>query len=140
MPLLADAILVDTSAAIALHSNRDRFHVTANDFFQNTTGKLWVVLNVTKHETYTRARYDMGFRRAINLYDFLTGDPLYQLFFRPSDEDEARLLLERYQEHTLSFHDALCATVMKRFGIYRVFTFDSHFYTFGFEVFPGEVY
>ncbi len=140
MPLLADAILVDTSAAIALDNNNDRFHATAKDFFQNTTDKLWVVLNATEHETYTRVRYDMGFRRAINLYDFLKGDALYQLFFRSSDEDEARLVLERYQEHTLSFHDALCATVMKRFGIYRVFTFDSHFYTFGFEVFPGEVY
>jgi len=41
------------------------------------------------------------------------------------------------QDPSEQFHDALCASVMKREGIYRVFTFDKHFWSFGFEVLPG---
>jgi len=140
MPYLADAILVDASAAIALRNTKDQFHPIANRFFQVTTNVLWVALNATAHETYTRARYDLGFKQAISLYDFLKKEPLLQLYFQSKDEDEARCLLERYSDQPISFHDALCATVMKRVGIYKVFTFDRHFYSFGFEVFPGHIY
>ena len=94
-------------------------------------------MNCTKHETYTRARYDLDYNIAIRLYDYLSCEPLYQIFFNKSDEYEARNLLERYSDHKISFHDALCATVMKKFGIYKTFTFDRHFYIFGFEVYPG---
>jgi predicted nucleic acid-binding protein len=139
MYFLANAILIDTSAAIALSHQKDQFHIEAQKFFNATDNVVWVTLNATAHETYTRARYDIGFNQAITLYDFLTGKPLYQISFQNDDEKEARSLLERYSDHKISFHDALCASVMKRIGIYRIFSFDYHFFTFGFEVFPGVV-
>lgn len=59
------------------------------------------------------------------------------LRFEASDESEALRILDRYVEHSLSFHDALCAATMKRVGIYRIFTFDSDFTILGFETLGG---
>jgi len=139
MPYLAEALLIDTSAAIAFKDPSDQFHSEALRFFKSTENVLWVILNVTAHETYTRARYNLGFKDAINLYDFLRGGSLYQLDFVPDDEHEARRLLNKYSNHQLSFHDVLCAAVMKRVGIYKAFSFDRHFYYFGFQIFPGHL-
>ena len=57
----------------------------------------------------------------------------------PGDEKSALAILERFSEHAISFHDALCAAVMRRLGIYRVFTFDKDYWVMGFEVLPGYV-
>ncbi len=95
-----------------------------------------MVLNETSHETFTRARYDFGYRAAAELYAFLRERDLTVLTFDEADEAKALDVLSRYEEHTLSFHDALCAAIMLRYGIYRVFAFDKHFATLGFEVFP----
>ena len=45
-------------------------------------------------------------------------------------------LLEKYYDKSLSFHDALCAAVMMRNKIYRIFSFDHDFRWFGFLVQP----
>ena len=58
--------------------------------------------------------------------------------FDEKDEKVAYSDLNRFHEHSLSFHDALLASVMRRLGVYRIFSFDSHFWTFGFEVLPGQ--
>ncbi len=139
MPYLAEALLVDTSAAIALKDTSDQFHSETLHFFESTENVLWVILNVTTHEAYTRARYNLGFHDAIDLYDFLKDKSTYQLDFVPDDEREARRLLIKYSDHRLSFHDVLCAAVMKRVGIYKAFAFDRHFYCFGFQIFPGPL-
>jgi predicted nucleic acid-binding protein len=140
MPFYDNAILIDTSASIALHNPNDRFHEEAKDFFIRTTDFLWVVINLTKFETYTRARYDSGFQHAITLYDFLTSDKICQISIDSKDEIEAVKLLKKYHDQDLSFHDAICAVVMKRIGIFRTFSFDKHFQIIGFEVFPGMSY
>ena len=135
---LEEAILVDTSAAIALADRDDQFHKAAESFYESTTDVVWATLNATAHETYTRARYILGFDEALRLYDFLTGQPLMCMPFIAEDEGVARNHLVRFCEHKLSFHDALFAAVMKRIGIYKAFTFDHHFWLFGFEVLPGR--
>jgi len=53
------------------------------------------------------------------------------------DEGKALDLVKKYTDKKLSYHDALCASVMLRYRLYRVFTFDSDFWTFGFELLPG---
>lgn len=135
--LLEGAILIDTSAVIALHCPSDAAHKAAEAFFQSTTGVLWVALNITAHESYTRARYNSSFKSAITVYDFLKGKSILQVSFDLKGEEEARKLLEKYSEHQISYHDALCAVVMKNTGIYRIFTFDHHFWIMGFEILPG---
>ena len=129
--------LIDTSAVIALSDSTDQFHRDADSFFC-TTDFVWVTLDVTAHETFTRVRYDAALPMALGRFDFLRSEKFRQLTFERKDERQARRLLQKYTDQTLSFHDALCAATMMREGIYRIFTFDSDFWIFGFEVMPGR--
>ena len=130
-------IAVDTSAVIALLNPQDKFHDLAREFFENAEGFIWLALNVTTHELFTRTRYDQGLREALSRYDFFRGERFSLLKFDTNDETSAREILEKYSDQKLSFHDALCAAVMMREGIFRVFSFDRDFWVFGFEVLPG---
>ena len=135
---LQQVVLFDSSAAVALGDPSDQFHNDAHLFFSSTTDVIWASLNATAHETFTVARRRLGFSSAIRLYDFMTGCRMYRIIYGREDELQAREHLVRLRDHGLSFHDALAAAVMKRLGIYRMFSFDHHFFLFGFEVLPGR--
>lgn len=127
---------VDTSAVVALHDPKHRFHVEARAFLKNTELGL-VALNVTAHEAFTRGRYDHGLARGREHFDFLRSSMSKRVGFTDSDEEVAYSMLVRYADQRLSFHDALCGAVMLREGIYKVFAFDKDFFTFGFQLVPG---
>ena len=134
--LYEQSVLIDTSAVIALHDEADRYHEQATQLFAQE-GLSWMAADVTAHETFTRARYRDGFARARQHFEFLRGAPITLVRSDSADEQSALAILEQYSEHAISFHDALCAAVMRRLGIYRVFTFDRDFWVMGFEVLPG---
>lgn len=129
-------MLVDTSAVFSITDPNDQYHAAARQFFEQETASQWMILNATTHEAFTRTRYDLGFQAAAERYDLMR-NRFVLLEFTRADEDEARSLLEKYKEHAISFHDALCSAVMLRNGIYRIFTFDRDFWVIGFEVVPG---
>ena len=130
--------LIDSSAVVALSEPTDKFHEDAKAFFRKDLGFVWFTVNTTAHEVFTRIRYDKGLENALLQFEFLRA-PLFRILaFDDEDEQRARDLLKKYHDQTFSFHDALCAVVMLRFGIYRVFSFDSDFWTLGFEVMPGR--
>ena len=130
--------LVDSSAVIALLNENDRFHQEATDFFTEAAETLaWSALDVTAHESFTRVRYHRHLLAALEHYDFLRCPDYEVLRFTSEDEDEARALLAKYDDQVLSYHDALCAAVMLRIGIFKIFTFDRDFWTPGFQVLPG---
>jgi predicted nucleic acid-binding protein len=134
------AAVIDTSAALALHDPQDQFHKLAvRQFTQSPRDLFWVVFDITTHETYTRARYRHSYRAAKEHYDFLHQDAVRLVRFAPDDEEQAERLLAKYADHALSFHDALCAAMMLRLGIYKIFSFDSDFLILGFEVIPGPI-
>src|SRR6266516_2521601 len=117
--------LIDTSAAIAMDESNDQFHGDARRFFDSEISELsWFVLDITAHETFTRSRYDSTLPRALAHLDRLWSQPFQLLRFDGADEQKARSLIEKYHDHSLSFHDALCASVMIREGISKIFTFD----------------
>ena len=132
-----NAVLVDTSAALALANKRDPYHQLARDCWTQLQSKcVFCALEVTAHESFTRARYDLTLWRGLLAYRGLR-KCVRSLRFEPADEDRALGLLRKYRDKKLSFHDALCAAVMLRHGLYQVFTFDSDFWAFGFQVLPG---
>jgi predicted nucleic acid-binding protein len=140
-PLYRDAILIDTSAVIALLDEADQFHQHAKLYFEGVpAGTRWVAMNITSHETFTTSRYASDLAAALRRYDFLRTPPVTVVTFSLEDEVAARALLARYDDQVLSFHDALCAVVMLRLGIYRVFTFDRDFWIMGFSVEPGATH
>lgn len=133
--------LIDTSAVIALGDPKDQFHKEALEFFQNTSNSLlWYSVNITSHEVFTKVRYMDSLCSALAMYDSLRLDPFHVLSFDLSDEQQARELLNKYHDQRFSFHDALCAVLMLREGIYKIFTFDKDFWVMGFEVMPGRTF
>ena len=130
-------VLVDTSAVVALHDPAAKHHDVALEFYNASQDTRWFAVNVTAHEAFTRGRYDSGLGRALQHFYFLRAQPVRPLPFTEADEARAIALLKKYGEHRLSFHDALCAAIMKRESIYRVFSFDKDFWIMGFEMVPG---
>jgi predicted nucleic acid-binding protein len=128
-------VLVDTSAIVALFDDDDHWHQAAERFFHEEDFS-WVTVDVTAHEVYTRVRYDRDCVRALQHYDFLRSGSTTVISFIREDEISARALLEKYSDHKISFHDALCAADMLRIGAYRAFAFDKHFWIMGFEMLP----
>ncbi len=134
----SQAIFIDSSAAFEIEDPRGKFHEDACRFLESCTDDfVWLSLNATTHEAYTRIRYDLGYDKAIRRYDWLRGKDISCLSFTEEDEQKARKQLIRFSDQKLSFHDALLAVVMQRLGAYRVFSFDHDFFIFGFEVLPG---
>jgi predicted nucleic acid-binding protein len=136
-PFYEHAVFIDTSAILALFNTSDSLHKTAKNFFENISDVDWFVLNATIHETFTRNRYGRDLHSSLEIYDNLKGSKFKVLRFEEDDENKARALLEKYDDKVLSFHDALCAAVMIKIGIYKIFSFDSDFWSFGFFVMPG---
>lgn len=83
-------------------------------------------------------RYRSNLDQALACYDYLRGEDMKVLDFVEEDETRSRGLLAQYADQKLSYHDALCAAVMLRIGIGKVFTFDKDFWIFGFQVVPGS--
>ena len=133
-----DALLVDTSAVVALFNRRDARHRDARDFAARAASLPWFALDVTAHESFTRLRYDAGFSAAACGYAFLRSGWVNVVGPDASDEDRAARLLQKYRDHRFSFHDALCASVMRRVGLLRAFTFDKDFQIMGFETLPEQ--
>ena len=130
--------LIDSSAVIALSEPTDQFHIDAREFLVQDHGLVWFTMNTTAHEVFTRIRYDKGLRDALEQFDYLRTPSFRILHFENQDEQRARILLEKYHDQRFSFHDALCAAVMRRLGIFKIFSFDADFWKLGFEVMPGR--
>jgi predicted nucleic acid-binding protein len=132
------AIAIDTSAVRALHDTRDGYHDAARRFWNESKARypVWVAMNATRHESFTRLRYDLGLRAAWDGDGFLGQPPFQSESFTAEDEVAARSILSRYESVNLSFHDALLGAVLKRLGVGRVFGFDAEFRAMGFELLP----
>lgn len=128
--------LIDTSAALALLDDREGLHTKAKLFFDHCSLD-WASLDLTAHETFTRLRSRTNVSRGFEGFDFLRREPTV-LRFREDDEVRARSILTKYADHEISFHDAICAAVMLRSGIYKIFTFDRDFLILGFHIVPNS--
>jgi uncharacterized protein len=133
-----NAIIFDTSAVYALINTSDQYHKKAVEFYTCLPKDYtFVIINYTKYESYTRIRYDLDFYKAMNLYNCLCDtEKFFQIEVSINDENGAKQILTKYSDHKLSFHDAICANIMKKIGIFKIFSFDNHFNVLGFEVIP----
>jgi predicted nucleic acid-binding protein len=140
--LYTDAVLIDTSACVAAFDEEDALHLQATATLAQLAAEAQVLLcavNVTAHESFTRIRYNARLDAGIDGYSWMRSEGLQTIQFADADEVEALSLIRKYSSVKLSFHDALCAAVMLRLGIYRIFSFDADFWTFGFELIPGVI-
>jgi len=139
--IYANAVVIDTSAAVAIVDENDRMHdIAIESLAEMRQRNVLCAVDVTAHESFTRLRYNRDLLHAEMGYAFLRDSNVSVLEFEFPDEDRAIGLIRKYNDKVLSFHDALCAAVMLRLGLFRVFSFDSDFWSFGFEVSPGQTH
>src|SRR5262245_48167118 len=117
----ANAVMIDTSAVVALVNDQDQFHQDAVACVEALQAEnLMCAVDVTAHEAFTTLRYNVGLGDASRAFERLRNARVRTIDFTPEDEQKALALAAKYTDKVLSFHDVLCAAVMLRYGIFRV--------------------
>lgn len=132
------AVFIDTSALVAIYDYSEKLHQSArHHLLELHRQKLPLyITNALIIESYARILYNCNYERAIQfLTDIYDGSVMIE---RATEEDErsARQYLKQYENQKISYVDAISFVVMKRLGIYRVFTYDWHFSLIGFSPEP----
>ena len=135
---IASAILIDTSALLALANQRDQYHTSAVAIALRAleSGSRFVGTVVILAEFQAHILYLMGPARARAIVTDLMNDPMYDWRDVSAELVSAAVSawLERYRDQRFSLADAVSFEVMSRNGIEQAFAFDSHFRTAGFEI------
>lgn len=132
-------IFVDTGAFLARYLASDRRHEEALRCWERLAQgrERCSTSNFVLDETFTllarRAGYRFAAERARNVYASAGLSVL-----RPGQEDElsALELFEKLSDQEVSFTDCVSFALMRRARIRRAFTFDRHFSSAGFAVWP----
>jgi uncharacterized protein len=134
------AVLVDTSAFVAMQRTSEREHASAQDATAALVerGVRLVATNYVFAETYNtllhRTGRWMAFQwgsqaRASSRFEFVRADQ--------EIEDAAWEILESHEDKSWSYVDAVSFALMERDGIGTAFTFDEHFRQRGLAVIPA---
>lgn len=123
---------IDTSALIALNDVRDQYHAASRDIAATLKNRNLILSDAVLTETYTILRYRSGFHIASYfLKTVLAGHPFTIAEITPSIRSNTLQILEKYQEHKISYCDALSVGIMKEQQIQKIFAFDHHFEIMG---------
>ena len=132
-------IFIDTGAFVARYIQKDQYNEKAIGFWNNLkeqNQKLYTS-NFVLNEAFTilagRAGYKFASERARNIYISEVID-----IIRPVEEDERIAIdyFEKYSNLKVSFTDCISFTLIQRYRINRVFTFDKHFEIAGYKIYP----
>jgi predicted nucleic acid-binding protein len=136
--LYAKALLIDTSALLALSKSKDIHHLAASDCLKSITEhRLPVFISIpTIYEAQRRILFDLGQQVANQFLDQIYDGSLNIERTVNEDEQEARALVKKYTALKLTLTDAANMAVMMRLGIAMVFSFDRHFLQAGFIRIP----
>jgi hypothetical protein len=135
-------LFIDTGGFIALANERDQYHKVAASFYRQLDGGIIrVTSNLVISETYTFLRYRIGYsvamRYLLSTKKAQSGGYLQILFSNEKSEEQALKILEKYNDHDISYVDAVSfGFIMSDARIDRVLTFDRHFLLIGREIVP----
>jgi uncharacterized protein len=130
------AILVDSSAFLAVASARDGNHDVARRVQARLTVDGWRLVTTTYvlAELHALALARRGPRFALDLIDRIEQGGVLIVRILEEDWQTARSILRQYDDKNFSLTDALSFAVMDRLEISEAFTFDHHFRQYGFRV------
>ena len=132
-------LFVDTSAWYALVDKKDPDHPAAVFFFRNNKISL-LTTNFIFDETVTLLRRRLGWIVAVDFGRRLKDSGFTTLMaVRREDEEKAWELFIKYKDQEFSYTDCTSFAVMGAFRIKAAFSFDSHFKTMNYQVFPSSV-
>ena len=133
-------IFIDTGAFLARYIERDQHHSTAQLAWAELGGSRQKAFtsNFVLDETLTLLARRVSYTFAADRATFIwASDALTILRPEESDELAALDLFRKYADQKVSFTDCISFALMKRHRLRRVFTFDRHFRTAGFEAWPA---
>ena len=131
------SVYIDTSAFYALLDANDQNHSNAGSCWINMlqNAEHLVTCNYVVVETSTLIRSRSGLKLMRRFHEEAV--PLLSVVWVDEHlHDEGVLTVLAANKRNLSVVDCVSFAVMRRLGIKRVFTFDSHFKEQGFECIP----
>ena len=130
-------LFVDTGAWYALVDRKDPDHDAAALFFSNNKISL-VTSNFIFDETVTLLRSRLGWGVASAFGKKLKDSVFVSLAaIKDADEEKAWEIFLKFKDKDFSYTDCTSFALMQRLGIDAAFSFDSHFKTMKFQVFPA---
>ena len=132
------SVFVDTGPLYALFNKKDNDSQKALSCLESIRrNKLPIyVSNITIIETHKRLLFDLGYTKAIEFLVSIYDGSIPILRLTEQDESEAKRILLKFSDQDFTLYDAINFSIMKRFGLSKAFSFDSHFKIFGFEKIP----
>lgn len=136
-------IFVDTSAFLAIVTEKDNNHIAAKTFLEEIrNGKVRVKKIITSDfiidETLTRIRYSVGHKEAVKWgKDIFASRVVEKIEVGKKIFELAWEIFETYEDKKLSFTDCTSFALMKNKDIEKVFSFDKDFENMGFILLPG---
>ncbi len=129
--ILANVILVDTSAYYALKDKDDAFHVDALQFVEANTYPM-VTTNLIVIETLNLVKHRLGYQHAVEIGKRMFDHKIINVI-KITDEDitKAWKIFQQYDDKGFSFTDCTSFAVMERLKISSAFAFDEHFRQYG---------
>lgn len=128
-------VFVDTTAWLALVSDRDAWHADAVETYRallnSRTALLTTVLVLAEAHILIRRRVS-DYAAASFLRNLNDSSHIEIVYPDARLEAQARHILARYHDHSFSLTDALSFALMRERGMVQAFTFDKHFITAGF--------
>ena len=130
-------IFLDTSAIVALASDRDPAHARAKERMDRclAEGEELLIHNYIVAEAVAVLQRRIGNRPALAFLEQVASFEMYWL--TPEDHAEAVSLFMRRNRRGLSLVDCASFVVMRRYGVTHAFAFDADFEREGFALYGG---
>lgn len=125
---------VDTSALIALNHARDQHHQDAQILAAALKDCELIISDAVVTETYTLLRYRLGFHPAHFFLQTVMKPSFTLAEVTPSIRMRTLEILKQYNDHAITYCDALSVALMETMKIDTIFSFDYHFEVMGVEL------
>jgi predicted nucleic acid-binding protein len=117
-------IFIDASFVIAIASKADQWHERATELLPKLQNQERIISGLMVSEIITLIGAIHGGKAAKNVYNYIKDN--YVIYKVEDIYDEIIWDYIKY-DGTLSFADSSAITIMKKLGIYEIFSFDSDF-------------
>ena len=134
-----NTLFVDTGAWFALADKSDQYHTQAIAIYPKLLSSYQHLstTNVVVAETYILIRRALGHYAGMTFLENIAASPrVIKIYSNSVLEETAEDILRKYQDQDFSYTDAVSFAVMKYYEIEKAFSFDQHFVTAGFTLFP----
>jgi uncharacterized protein len=132
-----NSLFVDTSAWIALFSQRDQYHADADCIFRAVaeSKQHLFTTNLILAETHSFFLHGAGIRAAAAALARIESSPRVHIEFAGEGHHKsAKNWMQKLKDHPISYADAVSFSAMEAEGCREAIAFDHHFRVAGFSV------